>query len=277
MTPPTDRSAAVELSEIRVDRGGSTVLTVDHLRVGAGLTAVVGPNGSGKSTLLHVIAGLIEPVGGSVTVRQRVAYVVQTPPSTAHLLVTALEVVTLGRAALRGAFGRITAADRAVVHDAMARLEVVDLSDRHMAELSGGQRQRVFIAQGLAQDAPLLLLDEPTAGLDLTSIELVNEVIAAERAAGRSIVVATHDLAEAGRADAVVLLDRAVIAAGPPTHVLTPRHLRAAYGSRVLDLGGQTVAIDDGVHHGEHDHDHHAGRTAVDEHGKHPHDHTHQH
>jgi ABC-type Mn2+/Zn2+ transport system ATPase subunit len=260
----------VALNGVRVERDSVTVLTIDRLQIAPGLTAVVGPNGSGKSTLLHVIAGLLSPVAGTVEVHDRFAYVVQTPPSTAHLLVTVREVVTLGRAALRGPVRRMGHTDRSSVDAAMSRLQVAELERRHLADLSGGQRQRVFVAQGLVQEAPLLLLDEPTAGLDLTSVGLVADVIADERAAGRAIVVATHDLAEASRADTVVLLDGFVIAAGPPAEVLTADNLRIAYGSRVLDLGGRRVAIDDGVHHGEHDHDHHPGRSGVDEHGKHP-------
>lgn len=252
--------SAIRMRDVTVVRSGQVALTVDALEIGPGVTALVGPNGSGKSTLLHVIAGLLTASSGSVdigchheTVRH-VAYVLQTQPATAHLLVTVREVVSLARAADRGPFRRLRVDDRAIVDAAMARLEVADLAGRHVAELSGGQRQRVFAAQGLAQDAEILLLDEPTAGLDLASSDTIRRVIEGERQAGRTIVVATHDLEEASRADRVVLLDRRVVASGPPADVLTAANLRIVYGGRILDLG-DGYAIDDGAHH-DHGHTH---------------------
>jgi ABC-type Mn2+/Zn2+ transport system ATPase subunit len=241
------------------------VLTVDHLSIPRGVTALVGPNGSGKSTLLHVIAGLLPLAAGTVAVRGRrpievrrdTAYVLQTQHASEHLLVTAGEVVALARAAQRGPFRRLGRADRELVTDSMDRLEIRDLSRRHLAEMSGGQRQRVFVAQGLAQDADVLLLDEPVAGLDMVSAQRIRSVIEEERAAGRFVIVATHDLAEARRADHVVLLNGRLIAAGPPADALQAECLREAYGARVLDLGDRTVAVDDGVHHDDLEHHHH--------------------
>ncbi len=254
---------------MRVARGGRTVLAVDELELGPGYTAVVGPNGSGKSTLLHALAGVL-PVergtierSGSATAR-RFAYVLQAQHASEHLLVSAAEVVGLARAAERGPFRPLRAVDRAAVRRAMERLGVADLGRRHLAEMSGGQRQRVFVAQGVAQDAPVLLLDEPVAGLDLPSTAAIRAVVDDERAAGRIVVVATHDLAEARRADHVVLLDGRVVAAGPPERTLTADNLRVAYGGRVLDLGDRLLAVDDGVHHD--DHEHHHDRHVYDEH-----------
>jgi ABC-type Mn2+/Zn2+ transport system ATPase subunit len=256
---------AITVRRLRVDRGSTTALSIDALDVPRGNTALVGPNGSGKSTLLHTIAGLLTPAGGEVTVlgqspseaRQHIAYVLQAQHASEHLLVTAREVVALARAAVRGPFGRLGPADRSAVDRAMQRLDITDLSRRHLAEMSGGQRQRVFVAQGLAQDAEVLLLDEPVAGLDLASAQAIRTVIDEERAAGRVVIVATHDLDEARRADHVVLLNERVVAAGTPADVLRPDRLREAYGARVLDLGDQTVTIDDGAHHHDHEHHHH--------------------
>ena len=255
------------MRHVKVERGREVVLAVEQLDIGTGVTAIVGPNGSGKSTLLHAITGLLR-VSGTVDVlsrapsdvRGRVAYVLQTQHASEHLLVTAREVVTLGRAPSRGPFRPLTATDRAAVDDAMARLEISDLAGRHLADMSGGQRQRVFVAQGLAQRGDILLLDEPVAGLDIASTQRIRQVIAEERTAGRTVVVATHDLGDAARADRAVLLDRRVIAAGSPADVLTPEHLRTAYGARVLDLGGGSLAVDDGAHHDDHEHHHHEHR-----------------
>ena len=242
----------IRIDGARVERGRTTVLEIDRLDIDPGYTTLVGPNGSGKSTLLHVIAGLIRPTTGTVRVASfrssspGVAYVLQTQHGSDHLLVTAREVVGLARGRR---FGRASRADRRRIDDAMERLDVADLAGRHLAQMSGGQRQRVFIAQGLAQDADVLLLDEPVAGLDLASEQTIRHAIEQERSSGRTVVVATHDLDEARRADRVVLLNGAVVAQGPPDEVLTPDHLRHAYRGRVLDLGDGSVAVDDDHHH----------------------------
>jgi len=240
-----------------LSRGGRIVVEACDLAIGAGVTSLVGPNGSGKSTLLHAIAGLLPPTAGTVLVfgeppadvRRRIAYVLQAQHTPAHLPVTVREVVALGRAPVRGAVGRLRAADRDAVRDAIDRLDLGPFAGRHMSELSGGQRQRAFVAQGLAQEADLLLLDEPTAGLDVVSTEQIRQVLADERAAGRAAVVATHDLGEAARGDHVVLLAGKVVAAGPPADALARRHLQDAYRGRLLDVGGDAVLVDDDAHH----------------------------
>lgn len=247
----------MSVRDIRVHRGGREVLCVEHLDIPAGVTALVGPNGSGKSTLLHAIAGVLPIRSGSIAVDGDVAYVLQTQHASEHLLVTAGEVVALARASERGLFRRLRVADRVAIKRAMERLDVADLAKRHLAEMSGGQRQRVFVAQGLAQDAGVLLLDEPVAGLDIVSVRQIRQIVAEEREAGRAVVVATHDLDEAARADNVVLVNGSVISSGPPAEALTPEHLKAAYGGRVLELGDDLVAIDDGLHRDDHEHHHH--------------------
>lgn len=223
-------------------------------------TALVGPNGSGKSTLLSAIAGLVPLAAGSLTVlgrrpgsnnlSARVAYVLQSTPANESLPITVREVVTMARFAARGLFGRLTPADRHAVQDAMDQLEIAELADRHLWELSGGQRQRVLVAQGLAQEADLLLLDEPVTGLDLTSRQRILTVVADARAGGGTVVMATHDLGDAERADHVVLLAGCVVASGPPDEVITTDNLRRAYGGRhVRDERAPGVPrIDEHVH-----------------------------
>ncbi len=242
---------SVELRGVRVDRGGRTALAVDHLVIEPGYTALVGPNGSGKTTLLHAIAGLLTPASGTVTSTsvKRPAYVLQSQHASEQLLVTAREIVSLGRATSRGLIGRLRGDDRRAIDAAMERLDVADLANRHVADMSGGQRQRVFIAQGLAQDADVLLLDEPVAGLDLASIQTIRRAIDEERTAGRTVVVATHDLEEAGRADAVAMLNGRIVAFGSPSEVLQAEHLREAYRGRVLEIDGDVITVDDDHHH----------------------------
>ncbi len=241
-----------------VDRGGHVALRDVDVDLPAGaITALIGANGSGKSTLLHAIAALLPCQQGELRVlgeppseaRRRVAYVLQSTTVPRQLPMTVREVVALGRAAARGAFGRLRADDHARIDDAIDRLELGPLARHHLGELSGGQRQRALVAQGVAQAADLLLLDEPVSGLDLPSQQRIREVMDAERAAGRAVVVATHDLGEAAGSDHAVLLAGRVVAAGPPVEVLTAAHLTEAYGGRLLRLDGGLVVLDEGSHH----------------------------
>jgi ABC-type Mn2+/Zn2+ transport system ATPase subunit len=139
------------------------------------------------------------------------------------------------------------------VDDAMERLDVADLASRQIRELSGGQRQRAFVAQGLAQEAEVLLLDEPLGGLDVVSQRLILDAMTAERDAGRVVVTSTHDLGEAAHADRVLLLAGHLVASGPPGEVLIAEHLAVAYGHRLVTLGDNVIMLDDAPHH---DHDH---------------------
>jgi manganese transport system ATP-binding protein len=216
--------------------------------------ALIGPNGSGKSTLLRAIAGLLPPRSGRVEVparqtRAAVALVLQTTDVDRSLPITVRETVTMARYASRGPVRRLHRSDHEAVDGAMERVAIADLAGRQLHELSGGQRQRVLVAQGLAQGADLLLLDEPLTGLDVVSRSLILEAVAAERDAGRTVVLSTHDLADARRADVVMLLANRLIACGPPDAVLTDHHLTAAYGGRLLMLPEGAVIIDDPHHH----------------------------
>jgi ABC-type Mn2+/Zn2+ transport system ATPase subunit len=177
-----------------------------------------------------------------------VALVLQSTDVDRTLPVTVREAVTMARYATRGVFGRLRVADRAAVRRSLERMGVADLAVRQFHELSGGQRQRVLVAQGLAQEADLLLLDEPVTGLDVVSRELILDAVAAERSAGATVVVSTHDLADARRADLVMLLANRVVAFGPPDEVLTDGPLRAAYGGRVLRMPDGVVVVDDPHH-----------------------------
>lgn len=230
-----------------------------------GITALIGPNGSGKSTLLGAIAGLVQPVSGKITVNTtagRISFVLQTTKVNETLPVTVREVVTMGRYSTLGPLRRLTDSDHAAVEGAMERMGIADLADRHLRELSGGQRQRALVAQGLAQEHEILLLDEPVTGLDLTSAQAIDQVIHEETLTGCTIVVTTHDLAEARVADHVVLLSGRVVAGGPPEEVLTLENLTAAYGPNLLHVEGEQLFIDDPAHRpvpGRHIHRDHSG------------------
>jgi zinc/manganese transport system ATP-binding protein len=197
------------------------------------ITAVVGPNGSGKSTLLAAIAGVVRPSAGSVERRCACpALVVQRSNAADALPITVRETVAMGRWARRGPWRRLTRQDREVVESCMARLNILDLAERRLGTLSGGQRQRALVAQGLAQEAELLLLDEPDAGLDIAARRHITQALAQARTRdGVTVVQATHDLDEALRADHCLLLrEGRLVAAGPPEEVLTPDALTRAWG-----------------------------------------------
>ena len=184
-------------------------------------------------------------VCGAPPGRHEVAHVLQTQHVNHALPVTVAEVVRMGRYRRRGPFRRLTADDRRAVDAAMARLDVTALADRHLDELSGGQRQRVYLAQGLAQEAELLLLDEPVTGLDITNLDRIADVLREETAAGRTVVITTHELHTAQAADHVVLLAGRVVASGPPDEVLTPEHLAEAYGGHLHELPGGELMLDE--------------------------------
>lgn len=248
-TPATD--GVVDIERLTVEYGDQLALDQVDLHVGRGTTvAVIGPNGSGKSTLLAAIAGLVAPGSGTIAVdRSKVALVLQATEVDRSLPITVRETVRMARYPYRGMFGRLRAADHAAVERAMARTAVEDLAHRQLHALSGGQRQRVFVAQGLAQEADLLLLDEPVTGLDLVSRDVILDVIQEERAAGHSVVMTSHSLEEAARCDLVVLLAGRVVAAGPPAEVIVAEHLNAAFGTRVVQLPSGQLILDDPHHH----------------------------
>jgi ABC-type Mn2+/Zn2+ transport system ATPase subunit len=202
------------------------------------LLVLIGTNGSGKSTLLKTLAGLIHPVHGELHVLgqhagqlpTRVAYLPQHPVSSHTLPLQVRDVVTMGRFAHLGLFKRTSSSDRAIVNSAMQRTGINEQASKPIRDLSGGQQQRTHLAQVLAREAEILLLDEPTAGLDINGRKLVSELIAAERARGVTVVMATHELADAEQATSVMLLAQRVVSMGPPKDALRDEYLRECFG-----------------------------------------------
>jgi iron complex transport system ATP-binding protein len=235
---------------------GSLALASSSFQLPQGaVTAVIGPNGSGKSTLLNLLAGLLRPVSGTLEVlgsstrdSTEIAYVLQATNVNETLPISVREVVTMGRYATRGLVGRMAADDRAAVKSAMDALGVADLARRSLHQLSGGQRQRVFVAQGLAQDHRLLLLDEPLMGLDLVSSAAIERVIIEETSAGRTVVFTTHDVSQALAADWAILMAGRVVAFGPPMEALSPENLALAYGIKVVQAADGRFVVDDPAH-----------------------------
>ena len=243
---------AVRARDVVLGYGSLTAIRRSSFEIPFGsLTAVIGPNGSGKSTLLNAIAGLVTPISGSIEVAvppKRIAYVMQSTKVPEALPVSVVEVVTMGRYAAAGPYRRLTAEDRKAVNDAMERLGITDLAHRPISKPSGGQRQRAFVAQGLAQDHDILLLDEPLTGIDLTTASAIDDVIHKEIESGCAVVMTTHDLTEAAVAGQVILVSGGVIACGSPDEVLTTENLRRAYGPALLHAGEEHVFLDDPAH-----------------------------
>jgi ABC-type Mn2+/Zn2+ transport system ATPase subunit len=232
----------------------TATISADHLCVGYGknpvvegvmldmhpgeLLVLIGTNGSGKSTLLKTLAGLIHPVHGDLHVLgqhagqlpTRVAYLPQHPVSSHTLPLQVRDVVTMGRFAHLGLFKRTSSSDRAIVSSAMQRTGIDAQANKPIRDLSGGQQQRTHLAQVLAREAEILLLDEPTAGLDINGRKLVAELIAAERARGVTVAMATHELADAEHATSVLLLAQRVVSMGPPQEALRDEYLRECFG-----------------------------------------------
>ncbi|GGK99549.1 zinc/manganese transport system ATP-binding protein [Curtobacterium luteum] len=200
-------STTIELSGVALHRDGRRVLDGLHATFRSGeVTALTGPNGSGKSTVLDAIAGVVPWSAGRVTgLPADVAYVPQSVPPTA-LPLTVRDAVAMGRWRARPWWRPSTRRDRSVVEAQLERLAVADLADRSFDRLSGGQRQRALVALGLAQEAAVLLVDEPTAGVDAASAALVVAALAEEARGGVVVVHAAHDPVAVAAADALVAL-----------------------------------------------------------------------
>ncbi|WP_079133964.1 zinc ABC transporter ATP-binding protein AztA [Streptomyces sp. EN23] len=228
-TPPLDRNISIHFSELCAGYPGRPVL---H-QVTGGITkltstALIGPNGSGKSTLLGTLAGVIKPTSGNLfrTGDRPPAFVPQRGAVGDTLPLTVRQTVEMGRWGERGPWRRLTARDHAAVDATLDRLGIGDLASRQLGELSGGQRQRTLIAQGLAQESDLLLLDEPTTGLDPEARDRIGSLLTALVADGVTIVQATHDLEVARAADACLLLrEGRLTGQGRPDQVLTTASL----------------------------------------------------
>ncbi|MEU0652166.1 zinc ABC transporter ATP-binding protein AztA [Streptomyces albogriseolus] len=224
--PPSDPTAHLHFSGLCAGYPGRPVLRGVSARIPkSASTVLVGPNGSGKSTLLGVLAGMIRPTSGDLhrTGDRPPAFVPQRGAVGDTLPLTVRQTVEMGRWGDRGPWRRLTRRDQATVDAALDRLEIQDLASRQLGELSGGQRQRALIAQGLAQESDLLLLDEPTTGLDPEARERIGTLLTALVADGVTVVQATHDLEAARTADACLLLrDGRLAGQGHPDQVLTP-------------------------------------------------------
>ena len=246
----------LEVSGVTVLYDGATALDDVWLDGDEGeRIAIVGPNGAGKSTLLKVIAGVLGPSSGQVRVfghgpcgHACIAYVPQRVVIDWAFPVTVYDVVMMGRAGRLGLVRRPRDVDHEIVRRSIDVVGLTPLAHRQISALSGGQQQRMFLARALAQEAELMLLDEPMAGLDVASEEHIVKILKELSRNNVTTLVAMHDLATASdHFDRILLLNRHVIGYGTPPHVLTRENLVAAYGGhvRMIEDPNGAVAISD--------------------------------
>ena len=223
-----------------------------HLH-GGERVAVVGPNGAGKSTLFKVVSGVLQPNAGEVTIfgsRPRghvcIAYIPQRSQVDWNFPVSVADAVMMGRSAKLGLLNWPHKSDWEYVRHALEIVELADLAERQIGQLSGGQQQRMFIARALAQEAELMLMDEPLSGLDTPSQEGLLNLLDTLRDQHVTVMVATHDLDQAARHfDRIMLLNHRIIAFDVPPNVLHTDHLLEAYGGRLKIEPGGTMLVDD--------------------------------
>ncbi len=249
----------IELTNVTVRLGGRAVVDEVDLDVGAGeWLALIGPNGAGKTTLLRAIAGLV-PYAGSVVLEDRPARelrrselarllaLVPQEPSTPPWM-TVGEYVLMGRTPHLGPLAKEGKRDREAAAQALARLDLLGYEERRLGTLSGGEKQRVVVARALAQEARIVLLDEPTASLDIGHQQQALELLDLLRGeSGLTLVAAMHDLTLAAQyADRMVLLDAGrIVAQGAPADVLTEALIASHYGASidVVPAGGKVAVI----------------------------------
>jgi len=248
VTRPAHR-ALIGCEHLSCAYGANTVVEDVTMTVGEGeFVGVVGPSGSGKTTLLRAVLGSVSPVAGRVVRADplSMAYVPQVETVDWNFPVTVLEVITMTRSRARW-WPRVTPSERRDAEETLERLGLGGLGARHIRELSGGQQQRVFVARALFHRPDLLVLDEPTSGVDVRTRHEVLHLLSDLHAGGLSILLTTHDLnGLAAHLPRLVCLNRTVIADGTPEQVLRPDVLERTYGAPmdVLEHGGMPVVLD---------------------------------
>jgi manganese/iron transport system ATP-binding protein len=252
--------------EVSVAGGNGRFYALQHITFTAQQgerIAVVGPNGAGKSTLFKLVVGTVKPSKGQINIFGHgpdghicIGYVPQRNQIDWSFPVTVEDVVMMGRVGQIGLFRWPRRADWEIVRQSLDRVKAAHLAKKQIGELSGGQQQRIFIARALAQEAELLLLDEPLNGLDVPSQQAIFNILDSLRPDGVTVLVATHDLQlAADRFDKIMLLNRQMVAFAEPTAVLTSENLLKAYGGHVhlLPDAEQGILVDDCCGHDEYE------------------------
>lgn len=236
---------ALSVSGLTVSYHQQPVLRDVTVAIPAGdLVAIIGPNGAGKSTFLKAILGLVPIDSGTIQVfgqpidrdRHRVAYVPQTESVDWDFPVTAGEIVMMGRYPKLGILRRPGPEDRGIVGECLETVRMTEYVNRHIRQLSGGQQQRIFLARALAQQADVLLLDEPFVGVDARTEATILELMNTLSDQGKTLIVVIHNLGMLRRFDKIMMLNRSLIAFGPTAEIATDENLRQTYGGRLTLL-----------------------------------------
>ncbi|WP_343635972.1 metal ABC transporter ATP-binding protein [Fluviicola sp.] len=235
---------AVEIKEFSVFYRDTLALDHVSLTINAGkITGIIGPNGSGKSTLLKGILGIIPVKRGEVTFfgsslekyRSKIAYVPQRESIDWDFPITVEEVVAMGRIRPKKWWSRTTMADKDIVKETLKKVQLSEFAHRQIGQLSGGQQQRVFLARALAQEAELIVMDEPFVGIDMASQESILAIVQKLRDSGKTVIIVHHDLSVVAQYfDEVVLLNKKLIASGPIDEILKSENIEKAYGMTLL-------------------------------------------
>ena len=220
--------SALTLHRMVAGRPGFRLPALDQTLAAGQVIALIGPNGAGKTTLLKTLAGLLSPLEGTVVRDGLAAWL--PPPGEVSAGFSALHLVALGRAGKRRWATGLAPADLKAAEAALDRLDIADLAMRPFDRLSSGQQQLVLIARLFVQDAPVCILDEPLAMLDLAHAQAVEAAIRSLATEGRTVVASTHHLPFAARADQVMALGPDWVETGPPERMLTPAALTALFG-----------------------------------------------
>ncbi len=232
----------IRVEDVTVDYSGNIALRDAHLQVLAGsICGLIGVNGSGKSTLFKAIMGFLPPTSGHVFVddlpvkqaqkQGRIAYVPQTEEIDFNFPVSVWDVVLMGRYGFMNFLRIPSAKDKEIAARALRQVQLWDFRDRQIGELSGGQKKRVFLARALAQEADIMLLDEPFTGVDAGTQATIIDLLRDQRRHGATVLISTHDLASVETfCDHVALVNRTVLAYGPTAEVFTPENIDKAFG-----------------------------------------------
>jgi ABC-type Mn2+/Zn2+ transport system ATPase subunit len=251
-------AAQIRARGLAVSYDGSTAALTDvEFAVQAGqLVVLLGPNGGGKTTLFRALTGELQRLTGSLTVAGRIALLPQTDRTRLDYPVTALDVALMGTLSHGSWWRRPGRAARTAAHAALAEVGLEDGAGELFGELSGGQRRRVLLARTIVQGAPILALDEPLAGVDPASAQVIQSALERLRDSGRLVLVTSHDVEQALAADRVLCLNRRQIAFGPPSTTVTEQVLRDTYEAELTVIGEQagvrTITTVQHHHHHEH-------------------------
>lgn len=249
LTPPQP-DTLIDLEGVSAAYDHHVVLSDVNFHLHGGqFTGIVGPSGAGKTTLLKLLLGTMKPLSGSVVMRDRLrlAYVPQLETVDWNFPVTVEECVLMSRPQRRR-LPRATADEKEAVQCMLDRLGIGDLGHRHIRDLSGGQQQRMFIARALLREPELLLLDEPTSGVDVSTRHDMLHLLADLNADGLAIVLTTHDLnGMAAHLPHLVCINHRIVGEGSPAEILTPDTLEETFGARmeVLEHLGMRIIVDE--------------------------------